>query len=291
METHPRKHEPRANFHSPGALTRLTIRAILFFENIPSYDMPTAQETSTGEQLRSLICLQYIDSEIDKIEKLRGDLPEEIRDLRDEKEGLAIRIEKYKQEEIQNEADKTSSAASVKDGEMLIARYEEQQIHQVRNDREYAALTREIEAQKQRIEDAKQRMEEIDLNEDAHKAAIEDAENRMKELDELLVTKERDLKEVLDDTKQEQAHLEKKRREAAEKVDGRYLLAYERLRERLPDGRAVVPIQRGAAAGFAVPPQRQVEIRQGNRIVACEHTGRIIVDNDLFVKTAQATNL
>ncbi len=252
--------------------------------------MPTAQETSTGEQLRSLICLQYIDSEIDKIEKLRGDLPEEIRDLRDEKEGLSTRIEKYKQEEAQNEEDKVSSATSVKDAEMLIARYEEQQL-QVRNNREYDALTKEIEAQKQRIQDAKRRMEEIDLNEDAHKAAIEEAETRMKELDELLVTKERDLQEVLDDTKQEQAHLEKKREEAAEKVDARYLLAYERLRDRLPDKRAVVPIERGAAGGFAVPPQRQVEIRQGNRIVACEHTGRIIVDSELFASTAQATNL
>ena len=112
----------------------------------------------------------------------------------------------------------------------------------------------------------------------------------MKELDEVLATKEKDLQEVLDDTKQEQAHLEKKRAEAAKKVDARYLLAYERLRQRLHDGRAVVPIERGAAAGFAVPPQRQVEIRQGNRIVACEHTGRIIVDNDLFVKTVEATN-
>ncbi len=251
--------------------------------------MPTAQETSTGEQLRALICLQYIDSQIDQIEKLRGDLPEEIRDLRDEKIGLSTRIEKYKQEEIQNEEDKKASETGIKDGELLITRYEEQQL-QVRNNREYDALTKEVEAQKQRIEEAKKRIEEIDLNEDGHKAAIEEAETRMKELDEVLATKEKDLQEVLDDTKQEQAQLEEKRAEAAKKVDARYLLAYERLRQRLHDGRAVVPIERGAAAGFAVPPQRQVEIRQGNRIVACEHTGRIIVDNDLFVKTIKATN-
>ena len=251
--------------------------------------MPTAQETSTGEQLRSLICLQYIDSQIDQIEKLRGDLPEEIRDLRDEKEGLSTRIEKYKQEEIQNQEDKKSSETGIKDAELLIARYEEQQL-QVRNNREYDALTKEVETQKQRIEDAKKRIEEITQNEDGHKEVIEEAEARMKELDDILVTKENDLQEVLDDTKQEQAHLEEKRSEAAQKVDARYLLAYERLRSRLHDGRAVVPIERGAAAGFAVPPQRQVEIRQGNRIVACEHTGRIIVDSDLFFKTIEATN-
>lgn len=251
--------------------------------------MPTAQETSTGEQLRSLICLQYIDSQIDQIEKLRGDLPEEIRDLRDEKEGLSTRIEKYKQEEIQNQEDKKSSETGIKDAELLIARYEEQQL-QVRNNREYDALTKEVETQKQRIEEAKKRIEEITQNEDGHKEVIEEAEARMKELDDILVTKENDLQEVLDDTKQEQAHLEEKRSEAAQKVDARYLLAYERLRSRLHDGRAVVPIERGAAAGFAVPPQRQVEIRQGNRIVACEHTGRIIVDSDLFFKTIEATN-
>lgn len=250
--------------------------------------MATAQETSTGEQLRSLICLQYIDSQIDQIEKLRGDLPEEIRDLRDEKEGLSTRIEKYKQEEIQNEEDKKAAETGIKDGELLITRYEEQQL-QVRNNREYDALTKEVETQKLRIEEAKKRIEEIARNEDGHKAVIEEAEARMKELDEILATKEKDLQEVLDDTKQEQAQLEEKRSEAAQKVDARYLLAYERLRGRLPDGRAVVPIERGAAAGFAVPPQRQVEVRQGNRIVACEHTGRIIVDNELFVKTIKAT--
>ncbi len=251
--------------------------------------MATAQETSTGEQLRALISLQFIDSQIDQIEKLRGDLPEEIRDLRDEKEGLSTRIEKYKQEETQNQEDKKSSETGIKDAELLITRYEEQQL-QVRNNREYDALTKEVETQKQRIEEAKKRIEEITQNEDGHKAVIEEAEARMKELDEILATKENDLQEVLDDTKQEQAHLEEKRSEAAQKVDARYLLAYERLRGRLHDGRAVVPIERGAAAGFAVPPQRQVEIRQGNRIVACEHTGRIIVDNDLFVKTIKATN-
>ena len=79
--------------------------------------------------------------------------------------------------------------------------------------------------------------------------------------------------------------MEKNRKKAAGAVDARYLRAYERLRERLRDGRAVVPLVRGAASGFSVPPQRQLEIRQRNRIVACEHTGRIIVDNDLYKET------
>lgn len=252
--------------------------------------MPTVQETSIGEQLRALIRLQHIDSRIDQIEKLRGDLPEEIRDLDDEKEGLETRIEKYKQEEQENEAAKLQADKDIKESELLIKRYEEQQL-QVRNNREYDALTKEIEAQKQRIEDSQKRTQEIEDNEESHKLAIEAAEARLKELDELLETKREDLKEVLDDTKQEQAALEDRRSEAEEEVDARYLRAYKRLRRRLRDGRAVVPLERGAAAGFAVPPQRQVEIRQGNRIVACEHTGRIIVDSDLYSETVSGMDI
>lgn len=252
--------------------------------------MPTVQETSIGEQLKSLIRLQHIDSRIDQIEKLRGDLPDEIRDLEDEKEGLETRIDKLKQEETDNEVAKRRGGLDMEEAEMLIKKYEEQQL-QVRNNREYDALTKEIESQKQRIVDAQTRIQEIDENVEGHTLAIEAAQARLSELDEILKSKQTDLKEVLDDTKQEQGALQKKRDEAAEEVDARYLRAYDRLRNRLRDGRAVVPLERGAAAGFAVPPQRQVEIRQGNRIVACEHTGRIIVDIDMFFETIEGMKL
>ena len=99
--------------------------------------------------------------------------------------------------------------------------------------------------------------------------------------------KKGELEEVLEDTKSEQSDLEKTRAKAENEVDERYMRAYARLRSRVRDGRAVVPLERGAAAGFSVPPQRQLEIRQRNRIVACEHTGRIIVDGDLFNETTQ----
>ncbi len=252
--------------------------------------MPTVQETSIGEQLKALIRLQHIDSRIDQIEKLRGDLPDEIRDLEDEKKGLETRIEKLKQEEQENEVAKRQSGLDIQEAELLIKKYEEQQL-QVRNNREYDALTKEIEAQKQRIIDAQNKIQEVDANADSHTLAIEAAQARLGELDEILGAKQSDLKEVLDDTKQEQGALQDKRDNAADEVDARYLRAYSRLRNRLRDGRAVVPLERGAAAGFAVPPQRQVEIRQGNRIVACEHTGRIIVDSDLYVETIEGMNV
>jgi predicted nucleic acid-binding Zn-ribbon protein len=246
--------------------------------------MPTIQETSIGEQLKSLIRLQHIDSRIDQVEKLRGDLPDEIRDLEDEKAGLETRIKKLKQEQIDDELAYSQSERDIKEAENLIKRYEEQQL-QVRNNREYDALTKEIEAQRQRIVDANARMEEITNSRAEKETSIKEAEQRLAELDQILDNKRRELNEVLQDTRQEQEMLEQKRKEAESAVDPRYLRAYQRLRNRLRDGRAVVPLERGAAAGFSVPPQRQVEIRQRNRIVACEHTGRIIVDNELYYDT------
>jgi hypothetical protein len=247
--------------------------------------MPTtAQETSIGEQLKALVRLQHIDSKIDQVTQLRGDLPDEIRDLEDEQEGLATRLEKLETEKSEIEVGKRQSEVDIKESESLIQKYEEQQL-QVRNNREYDALTKEIEAQKQRIVESQARIEELTLQAPDTEVAVETAKTRLAELTEVLDQKKGELQEVLEDTKHEQAELEKARDAAEEFVDPRYLRAYKRLRSRLRDGRAVVPLERGAAAGFAVPPQRQLEIRQRNRIVACEHTGRIIVDLELFEET------
>ncbi|MFQ5572492.1 MAG: zinc ribbon domain-containing protein [Rhodothermales bacterium] len=248
--------------------------------------MVTAQETSIGEQLRALIRLQHVDSRIDQVKKLRGDLPEEIRDLEDEKVGLETRIENIKHEQKEVAQGRLQAERDIKEAEQLIKKYDDQQM-QVRNNREYDALTKEIEAQKQRIADATKTIEETEGSADQQAAAITDTEERLAELDALLATKRAELKEVLGETQQEQSDLETTRQEAANLVDKRYLRAYDRLRERLRDGRAVVKLERGAASGFAVPPQRQVEIRQRNRIVACEHTGRIIVDHELYDETVK----
>lgn len=253
--------------------------------------MATAtHETTIGDQLTALIRLQHIDSKIDQIKQLRGDLPEEIRDLEDEKEGLTLRLEKLKQEQTDFETGTKQSVKDEKDAENLIKKYEEQQL-QVRNNREYDALTKEIEAQKQRIVDSKTRAEEIEAATPLHDTAVEEAQARLAELEEVLKGKQAELHEVLEDTKSEQATIEKNRKKAAKEVDARYLRAYERLRSRLRDGRAVVPLVRGAASGFSVPPQRQLEIRQRNRIVACEHTGRIIVDGDLYKATVKTVKV
>lgn len=250
----------------------------------------TTQEHSISDQLVALIRLQHIDSKIDQIKQLRGDLPDEIKDMEDEKEGLTTRLDNLKQELKDSGVSKIQAVTDVKDAEQLIKKYEEQQL-QVRNNREYDALTKEIEAQKQRIIDNTTLGEEIDLQQPVRDAAVEEAGTRLKELNKELKEKKGELQEVLEDTKSEQAGLEKTRKKAQKKVDERYVRAYDRLRSRVRDGRAVVPLQRGAAAGFSVPPQRQLEIRQRNRIVACEHTGRIIVDGALFQEAVKGVKV
>lgn len=248
--------------------------------------MPTAQKkrTDVEDQLRALVRLQHIDNRIDQIQKLRGDLPAEIRDLKDEKAGLETRLENYEDEIQEQKVAKRQAQLDIKEAEGLIDKYEEQQL-EVRNNREFDALTKEIEGQEERIAEAEETIEEAEETIESHEEAIEDTQARLEELDEVLDEKREQLEEVVEDTEDEEKTLEELREEAAEMVGRRYLKAYSKLRDRLRDGRAVVPLKRGAAAGFAVPPQRQVEIRKRKNIVACEHTGRIIVDQDLYNET------
>ncbi|WP_263786123.1 zinc ribbon domain-containing protein [Salinibacter grassmerensis] len=248
--------------------------------------MPTARKKKTDveDQLRALVRLQHIDNRIDQIQKLRGDLPAEIRDLEDEKAGLETRLDNYDEEVQEQKVAKRQAELDIKEAEGLIDKYEEQQL-EVRNNREFDALTKEIESQEERIAEAEETIEEAEETIESNEGSIEETQERLDELEKVLDEKQDELEEVVDDTEDEEKTLEDLRDEASEKVDSRYLKAYSKLRDRLRDGRAVVPLKRGAAAGFAVPPQRQVEIRKRKTVVACEHTGRIIVDQDLYNET------
>ena len=248
--------------------------------------MPTARKKKTDveDQLRALVRLQHIDNRIDQIQKPRGDPPAEIRDLEDEKAGLETRLDNYEEEVQEQKVAKRQAELDIKEAEGLIDKYEEQQL-EVRNNREFDALTKEIESQEERIAEAEETIEEAEETIESNEGAIEETQERLDELETVLDEKQDELEEVVDDTEDEEKTLEELRDEASEKVDSRYLKAYSKLRDRLRDGRAVVPLKRGAAAGFAVPPQRQVEIRKRKTVVACEHTGRIIVDQDLYNET------
>lgn len=246
----------------------------------------TTTTTTTTDQLRALIRLQHIDSKIDQIEKLRGSLPDEIGDLEDERAGLQTRIEKAREEDKQGEVQRRKLQMDITESEGLIKKYEEQQLH-VRNNREYDALTKEIEAQRQRIAQAQADIEALEARTLQNEGVVAQAEERLGELDGVLDEKREELGRVVEETEKEQEAYRTQRERAEKEIEPRYLKAYERLRQRLRDGRAVVPLERGAAGAFMVPPQRQVEIRQRNRIVVCEHTGRVIVDDELFQETIE----
>ena len=245
-----------------------------------------ATETTTIEdQLRALIRLQAVDSKIDQLNKLRGDLPDEIRDLEDERAGLQTRLSQIDQDKKEAEVQKKKLKLDIAESEGLIRKYEEQQL-QVRNNREYDALTKEIEAHRQRIQSAYEEIERYENLDTDTAETVDGADDQLAELQARIEEKSAELDRVVEDTKAEQDGYEKEREKAAKAIDERYLRAYERLRTRVRDGRAVVPIERGAAAGFMVPPQRQVEVRQRDRIIVSEHDGRIIVDDALFREVA-----
>jgi predicted nucleic acid-binding Zn-ribbon protein len=236
---------------------------------------------STHEQIKSLIRLQYIDNRIFQVEKLRGDLPEDIRDLEDERTGLETRIERFQSDAEDNKAHRLEAERIIVESEAAIERYEKQQL-QVRNNREYDALTKEIEAHRDRIADAQNGLLEAETTDTEHQNLVEEAQKRHDELNTIIAEKQKELESLIEDTESERELLNTRKQEIKSQIDKRYLNAYRRLRDRLRDGRAVVPLIRGAAGGYAVPPQQQVEIRQRNRIVICEHTGRIIVDEELY---------
>ena len=245
-----------------------------------------ATDTTTIEdQLRALVRLQAIDSKIDQLNKLRGDLPDEIRDLEDEKAGLETRLNQIDTDKKEGEVHRKKLKLDIAESEGLIRKYEEQQL-QVRNNREYDALTKEIEAHRQRIQNAVDEIERLETMEDTSEETVDSAGDRLKELKSLIKEKQKELERVVADTQSEQEGFEKERDAAREDIDERYIRAYDRLRTRVRDGRAVVAIERGAAAGYMVPPQRQVEIRQRDRIIVSEHDGRIIVDEQLFAEEA-----
>ena len=243
-----------------------------------------ATDTTTIEdQLRALVRLQLIDTKIDQLTKLRGDLPDEIRDLEDARAGLQTRLSKIDQDKKEAEVQKKKLKLDIAESEGLIRKYEEQQL-QVRNNREYDALTKEIEAHRQRIQSAYEEIERYENLDVDSAETVDGADDQLAELETRIKEKGVELDRVVEETKTEQDEYEGQREQAAKQIDDRFLRAYERLRTRVRDGRAVVPIERGAAAGFMVPPQRQVEVRQRDRIIVSEHDGRIIVDDALFAE-------
>ncbi|HMB99159.1 MAG TPA: hypothetical protein VKM36_11785 [Balneolaceae bacterium] len=235
------------------------------------------------EVLQKLAKLQYIDSRIDELKQLQGDLPEEILDIETDIARHNARIQKLEDEKQNLIIEKNKLKVEIEASIEKTAKYEEQQLS-VRNNREYDALTKEIEAQKQLVENASSRIEEIEKRLEEIEPELEQERGALAETEKLYETKKKNLDKVITNTEDEEEKLIEKRKEVEDQLDKRYLRSYKRLREGLANGMAVVPMEKGAALGMALPPQTQVEVRRKNKIIIDENSGRIVVDPTFFTE-------
>jgi len=239
-------------------------------------------EVSVEDRLRALYDLQLIDSRVDEIRNVRGELPLEVRDLEDEVEGLNTRLEKLSGnlELIDNEI--SSKKNLMEEAKTLIKKYSEQQKN-VRNNREYNSLTKEIEFQELEIQLAEKHIKEFRAQIDQKKEVIAETKDRLKERQTHLKHKRGELDAILSETEKEELALIKKSEEYQEKIESRLVEAYHRIRNNVKNGLAVVAIERGASGGsfFTIPPQLQVEIASRKKVITDEHSGRILVDAQL----------
>ena len=240
-------------------------------------------EVSIERRLIALYSLQQIDSQIDKIRIIRGELPLEVQDLEDEIVGLETRIDNYKQEIASLEHSVKEKELAIKECESLIKRYEEQQKN-VRNNREYDSLSKEIEFQTLEIQLAEKRIKEYKLDLEAKKSEIKNSQQVLDERKNDLEAKKAELEDIVAETEKEEKTLQEQSLKHQKYIEDRLLKAYKRIRKNARNGLAVVQIERDACGGCfsSIPPQRQLDIRMHKKIIVCEYCGRILVDDSIL---------
>lgn len=244
--------------------------------------MATTKEMTVEEKLRALYDLQLIDSRIDEIKNLRGELPLEVEDLDAEVEGLKTRLEKLNAEVASIDQQIKDKKSAIEEHKSLINKYSEQQ-KEVRNNREFNSLSKEIEFQELEIKLAEKHIKEFQVNIVYKRDVIAQTTEKLTQKEEHLGHKRSELDEIMAETEKEETFLTKKSAEFEKLIEGRLLAAYKRIRTNVKNGLAVVSIERGASGGsyFAIPPQTQMEIAARKKILTDEHSGRILVDNTL----------
>lgn len=240
-------------------------------------------EASVEERLRALYELQQIDSAIDKIKTIRGELPLEVNDLEDEIAGLETRLNNFKNEINELEAAISEKTNVKKEATAAIKKYEGQQ-GKVRNNREFDSLTKEIEFQKLEIELSDKRIKEYKASIAQKSELISTAEATYEERKKDLEHKKSELEDIVSETQKEEQDLLKKSKEAETHIESRLLNAYKRIRHNVLNGLAVVTVERDACGGCfnKIPPQTQMDIRTHKKIIVCEHCGRILVDGEIL---------
>ncbi|MDQ3047254.1 MAG: C4-type zinc ribbon domain-containing protein [Bacteroidota bacterium] len=249
-----------------------------------------ADEISVEEKLRALFELQQVDSKIDKIRTVRGELPLEVRDLEDLVAGLETRVNNFTEELKSLEDSITEKKNVMKDAQALIKKYETQQA-KVRNNREYDAITKEIEFQNLEIQLAEKRIKEYKANIISKKEVIEQSDTDLKDRMKDLKLKRQELDEIVAETEKEEQSLVKKSKNSETIIEDRLLNAYKRIRSNVINGLGVVTVERDACGGCfnKIPPQRHLDIKTHKKVIVCEHCGRILVDADILTgKLAKA---
>lgn len=241
--------------------------------------MAKKTESTVEDKLRALFDLQLIDSRVDEMRSVRGELPLEVEDLEDEVAGLKTRLQKLAGEQDLLNHQIAEKKNSIEESKSLIKKYNEQQKN-VRNNREYNAISKEIEYQELEIQLAEKKIKEFKAQIEQKKQVISDTKSKYSDKDSHLKFKKKELKDIIAETEKEEEALLKKSEEYEKLIDERLLKAYKRIRNNSKNGLAVVPIERGASGGsfFTIPPQVQVEIAGRKKIVTDEHSGRILID-------------
>ncbi len=224
--------------------------------------------------------LQKIDSQIDEINKMKGELPLEVKDLEDRLEGLNTRLANIKGEVDEINSLTNQRNREIDESRIQIANYKEQH-NNVRNNREWDAINKEIEYQELEIELAEKRLKEYAVTILEKKALYTKAEEALSEQEEELSAKRTELETIEQQTEAQIVDLRAKGEISKERIDERLLTAYGRIRGNVRNGLAVVTVRRDACGGCfnRIPPQRQAEIRQGKKIIVCEYCGRILVSD------------
>ena len=244
--------------------------------------MAKKKELTVEERLRALYDLQLIDSRVDEIRNVRGELPLEVRDLEDEVEGFKLRLQKLENSLTDIDNQIKGKKNLIEEAKALIKKYNEQQKN-VRNNREFNSLAKEVEFQELEIQLAEKHIKEFKAQIEQKKEVIEGTKERLAEREEHLKHKKGDLDAILAETEKEEKVLLEKSEEYKTKIEERLAKAYTKIRTNVKNGLAVVAIERGASGGsyFTIPPQVQVEIASRKKIITDEHSGRILVDAEL----------
>ena len=244
--------------------------------------MAKKKEISIEKKLRALYDLQLIDSRIDEIKNLRGELPLEVEDLENEIAGLNTKFEKVKAEVQENEQGIKDQKLTIETAKELLKKYEEK-LKNVRNNREYNSIVKEQEYQDLESQLAEKKIKEFKAFIENKQEAITLVTEKLDERNAHLKAKKGELDTILKETQKEEDLLQKKSVEFETKIEERLVTAYKRIRGSVRNGLAIVPVERGASGGsyFTIPPQIQLEILSRNKIIMDEHSGRILIDAEL----------